>query len=91
MPAANDSPSSHRALVAIAPERQAHPRRTIQRSATFLAHLIATARQLPQARARRRAEPAEVIAAYRATIEKLHKLNEDVDLSAGSHSPTDAS
>lgn len=77
MPAAIDSPSSHRALVAIGPERQdEHPHRPVQRTATFLTHLIATARQLPQARARRRAEPAEVIAAYQATIEKLHKLNE---------------
>jgi hypothetical protein len=33
--------------------------------AGFLAHLIATAEQLPQTRERRRAEPAEAIAAYR--------------------------
>ena len=77
MPEANDSPSSQRALVVIAPApHDAHPHRPIQRTAAFLTHLIATARHLPQARVRRRAEPAEVIAAYRATIDKLHKLNE---------------
>ena len=49
--------------------------RALRRPAGFLTQLIATARKLPQTRARRRAEPAEVIAAYRATIDKLHKLN----------------
>jgi hypothetical protein len=34
--------------------------------AGFIAQLIATAAQAPQTRARRRAEPAEVLAAYRA-------------------------
>jgi hypothetical protein len=77
MPAGTDSPSSHRALVALAPAPlDAHPHRPIQRTAAFLAHLIATARQIPQARARRRAEPADVIAAYQATIAKLKALNE---------------
>ena len=37
------------------------------RCATFLAHLIATKDRLPQTRERRRAEPADAIAAYRAT------------------------
>jgi hypothetical protein len=73
MPAAIDSPSCHRALIALEPAPSAHPHRPIQRTATFLTQLIANARQLPQARARRRAEPAEVIAAYRATIAKLHR------------------
>ena len=72
MPAAIDSPSCDRALIAIEPAPPAHPHRPIQRTATFLTQLIATARQLPQARARRRAEPAEVIAAYQTTIAKLH-------------------
>jgi hypothetical protein len=36
-------------------------------SAAFLAHLIATHRNLPQARERRRAEPREAILAYTAT------------------------
>ncbi|HEY5380476.1 MAG TPA: hypothetical protein VIJ78_13205 [Pseudolabrys sp.] len=36
------------------------------RQATFLAHLIATKEKAPQTRERRRAEPSEAIAAYRA-------------------------
>jgi hypothetical protein len=36
--------------------------------AGFLAHLIATARQMPQTRERRRAEPEDAIAAYRSTV-----------------------
>jgi len=76
-PAANDSPSSSRALVISAgPEQSAKLHRPIQRAAAFVTHLIATARQVPQARARRRADPAEVIAAYRTTIARLQKLNE---------------
>ena len=75
-PAANDSPSSGRALViSSGPEQSAQPHRPIQRAAAFVTHLIATARQVPQARARRRADPAEVIAAYRTTIARLQKLN----------------
>ena len=76
MATAIDSPSSHRALVVVsAAPADPHPHRPVPRAATFLTQLIAAARQLPQARARRRAEPAEVIAAYRTTIEKLHKLD----------------
>ena len=77
MSAGSDSPSSHRALVALEPPRQnEHAYRPVQRTAAFLAHLIATARQMPQARERRRADPADVIAAYQATIEKLKALNQ---------------
>jgi len=36
-------------------------------SAPFLAHLIATAQQAPQTRARRQAEPGEATARYAAT------------------------
>ena len=73
-----DLPSSSRALVTLAAAEpyDAHPHRPIQRVSTFLTQLIANARKLPQAREKRRAEPAEVIAAYRATIERLQKLNE---------------
>jgi hypothetical protein len=39
---------------------------TRYRPAEFLAHLIAMKDQLPQTRERRRATPAEAIAAYRA-------------------------
>ena len=55
--------SASRALTVIAasPRAVSAPRR----DAAFLAHLIATRTQAPQTRARRRAEPAEAIAAYR--------------------------
>jgi hypothetical protein len=69
-----DSPSSCRALATIAGAKpDAHPRRPVRQAAAFLTHLIATARHVPQARERRRAEPAEVIAAYRSTIARLRK------------------
>jgi len=73
MPAAIDSPSCQRALIAIGPVSQVGAHRPIQRTATFLTQLIANARQLPQTRTRRRVEPAEAIAAYRATIAVLHR------------------
>jgi hypothetical protein len=77
MQAATDSPSSSRALVTVTADTQeAHPHRPIQRVSSFITQLIATARQLPQTRERRRADPAEVIAAYRATVERIQKLNE---------------
>ncbi|MBN8964137.1 MAG: hypothetical protein J0H89_01900, partial [Rhizobiales bacterium] len=49
------------------PARFCRPRH----SAPFLAQLIATGYGLPQTRERRRAEPAEVIAAYRAAMAQL--------------------
>ena len=77
MQAGTDLPSSNHALVAVAAEtHDSHPHRPIQRVASFIAQLIANAGRLPQTRERRRAEPAEVIAAYRATVERLQKLNE---------------
>jgi hypothetical protein len=77
MQAGTDLPSLNRALVALAAEtHDAHPHRPIQRVASFITQLIANAGRLPQTRERRRAEPAEVIAAYRATVERLQKLNE---------------
>jgi hypothetical protein len=76
MIAGNDSPSSSRALVVTAPgPHESHPHRETRRPAEFLAHLIATARQVPQTRERRRADIGEVIAAYQATIDKLRKLD----------------
>jgi len=55
-----------RALVALSPA--AAPSQPVTyRNATFLAHLIATKQQVPQARERRRGEPADAIAAYQAT------------------------
>jgi hypothetical protein len=62
-PAEHDE-ESH-ALVVVEPAGAQAP--TVNyRQAPFLAHLIATKDQLPQTRVRRRAEPAEAIAAYRA-------------------------
>jgi hypothetical protein len=57
-----------KALVPLAmPDRQGATLRAGGRpSADFIAHLIATAGQAPQTRARRRAEPEEAIAAYSA-------------------------
>jgi hypothetical protein len=77
MPTPADSPSSSRALVTLYPAPAATPaHRPVERTANFLAQLIASARGLPQARARRRAEPAEVIAAYRATVARIRALND---------------
>jgi len=76
MLAGTDLPSSSRALVLVgsaAPET--HPRRPIQRVASFVTQLIANASRVPQTREKRRAEPTEVIAAYRATVERLQRLN----------------
>ena len=64
-----DAPGESRALVPLsaATERQrdtgSHPR-----PAMFLAHLIAASTQVPQARERRRAEPADATCAYEAAM-----------------------
>jgi hypothetical protein len=55
-----------RALVALAPAAPHREPSPHHRQAPFLAQLIATKQQLPQTRERRRAEPAEAVAAYRA-------------------------
>lgn len=76
MPEPAGLPSTSRALVAQAEARNDVPlHRPIRGAATFVAHLIATARQVPQARERRRADPEDVIAAYRATIARIRALN----------------
>jgi hypothetical protein len=73
-----DSPCSSRALVIVAPDaHEPHPHRPVRRVSNFITQLIATARHLPQTRERRRADPAEVIAAYRATVERIQRLNEE--------------
>jgi hypothetical protein len=77
MPAGTDLPSSSRALVLVgsaSPEMRLH--RPIQRAASFVTQLIANASGVPQTREKRRADPTEVIAAYRATVERLQRLNE---------------
>lgn len=59
------APAPGRALVPTAPASS--PADTTPRPrGSFLAHLIATAVDAPQTRARRRAEPAEAVAAYAA-------------------------
>jgi hypothetical protein len=78
MAAEFDSPATpSRALVTlVAKPHDAHPHRSVQRAALFLTQLIASASRVPQVRERRRAEASEVIAAYRATVERLQRLNE---------------
>jgi hypothetical protein len=63
-PAHAESPS--RALTVVAAPAPREPTPQTRGDAAFLAHLIATNVQAPQTRARRRAEPAEALAAYRA-------------------------
>jgi hypothetical protein len=54
-----------RSLVVVEPRRERAEIRPLPHpSAPFLAHLIATAQQLPQLRARRRAEPQDGAASY---------------------------
>ena len=76
MPTATDLPSSGRALVLVGSVPEQHSSRPVHRVASFVTQLIANAARLPQTREKRRAEPTEVIAAYRATVERLQKLNE---------------
>jgi hypothetical protein len=79
MPAANDLPSSGRALIRLASDAtDTQPRHHAQTPtpSAFVAQLIASARRLPQARERRRAEPADAIAAYQATIQRIRNLNQ---------------
>lgn len=61
---ADEGATESRALVVTAPA--AEPPAPVYRQAAFLAHLIATKAHAPQTRERRRAEPSEAIAAYRA-------------------------
>jgi hypothetical protein len=73
-------PSSSRDLVPLAAQgHDEHPHRPTRRVSTFLTQLIATAGKLPQASAKRRADPAEAIAAYRATVARLQTLNRKSD------------
>ena len=65
MPAPAEDRTKSRALVVVeAPVARELP--SVHRQAAFLAHLIATKGRHPQTRARRRAEPNEALAAYRA-------------------------
>ena len=68
--------SSSRALVVVAANtHDARPHRPVSRQAPFLAQVIASARGLPQARERRRADATEVIAAYQDTVQRIRNLN----------------
>jgi hypothetical protein len=81
MPDASDLPSLSRALVPLIRVSPASDPRLARarRMASFLAHLIASQERVPQAvpqaREKRRADPAEVIAAYQATIARLRQSN----------------
>ena len=78
MPEASDLPSLSRALVPVvrlAPQHDAPHHTPVRRIASFLAHLIATSERVPQACEKRRADPADVIAAYQSTISRLRQLN----------------
>jgi len=78
MPEASDLPSSSRALVPLIrlkPQSDVLNISPVRRAASFLTQLIATSEKLPQTREKRRAEPADVIAAYQATVSRLRQLN----------------
>jgi len=57
-----------RALVALTPVTAARAAPDTYRQAPFLAQLIATKDRHPQTRERRRADPDEALASYRATV-----------------------
>ena len=65
-PAHDERHAESRALVVQAPTSAHQPLAMSYRQTAFLAHLIAVKDQLPQTRERRRAEPGEALAAYRA-------------------------
>jgi hypothetical protein len=78
MPEASDLPSSSRALVPLirlAPQYDVSHHSPVRRVASFVTQLIATSEKLPQTREKRRADPADVIAAYRATVSRIKQLN----------------
>ena len=62
--AESSKPVASRALTVIDPPAR-NESLLVRGDAAFLAQLIATKGQAPQTRARRRAEPAEALAAYR--------------------------
>jgi hypothetical protein len=63
-----------RALVALAPAAAVPETPANYREAPFLAQLIATKDQHPQTRERRRAEPAEALAVYRAAAALMGRV-----------------
>lgn len=71
-----ENPAVGTALVKVEPENA--DRSTLPQpqrpSVPFLAHLIATKRDFPQTRERRRAEPREATAAYENVLERIHRF-----------------
>lgn len=67
-PAPTEQNAPSRALVALSPAAARHDAPETYRQAPFLAQLLAIKDQHPQARERRRAEPNQARAAYRATV-----------------------
>ena len=65
-PRGEEHAACSRALVALAPAAALHKVPESYRQAPFLAQLLAMKDQHPQTRERRRAEPDEALAAYRA-------------------------
>jgi len=65
-PSAEKPASGSRALVALTPNADHSDSQPGYRNMAFLAQLIATKEQHPQTRERRRADPTEALAAYRA-------------------------
>ena len=66
-PRGEEHAAGSRALVALAPAAALHKVPESYRQVPFLAQLLAMKDQHPQTRERRRAEPDEALAAYRAT------------------------
>jgi hypothetical protein len=62
--------ASSRALIPLQPATASDGELRTRPQADFLAHLIATDQKVPQTRERRRAEPADAIAAYTAASSK---------------------
>jgi hypothetical protein len=67
-PVPADEAVASRALVALTPAAVADKTLQACHQAPFLAQLLAMKDQHPQTRERRRAEPDEALAAYRATV-----------------------
>ena len=65
-PTAAEQAAPSRAMVALTPATGLRSSPETRQQAPFLAQLLATKDQHPQTRERRRAEPEEVVAAYRA-------------------------
>ena len=84
MLAGTDLPSSSRALVTLATQtHDAHPHRPIQRVASFITQLMANAGRLPQAREKRRADPASDVLHHslsRATVERLRSSTKSQEM-----------